>query len=237
MLKIAICDDEVIFIDMYKKVIKKIQDEHQYNLDIHTYRCGEDLIDDMIIHEKQFDLIFLDIVMGTLNGIETAREIRKMSQMVPIVFLTSSKEYALDSYEIRAFNYIMKNSSQLEVQMLEAIVACCQKKVTYITIQNKSIIEKIDINDIVYIESNRRKIIVKTKGGMYETYEKLDTIFAKLSRFGFVRTHRSYIVNLAYIQKITPKEITTIFGDSVIVSRSNADSVKMKFMEYLQQLK
>ncbi len=237
MLKIAICDDEVIFIDMYKKVIKKIQDEHQYNLDIHTYRCGEDLIDDMIIHEKQFDLIFLDIVMGTLNGIETAREIRKMSQMVPIVFLTSSKEYALDSYEIRAFNYIMKNSSQLEAQMLEAIVACCQKKVTYITIQNKFIIEKIDVNDIVYIESNRRKIIVKTKSDMYETYEKLDTIFAKLSPFGFVRTHRSYIVNLAYIQKITPKEIMTIFGDSVIVSRSNADSVKMKFMEYLQQLK
>lgn len=236
MIKIAICDDENIFIDNYVKIINKIKKDYKYNIEIHTFNSGEDLIKYTIINEVRFELVFLDIIMKEVNGIETAKKLKEIDELTEIVFLTSSKEYALDGYDIKVFNYIIKNSKQQELKIYEAIKHCYLKTNDYIIINNKSSIEKIEISKIVYIESAKRKIIVNTIDSQYETYEKLDNIYKKLESFGFVKTHRSYIVNMDFIKKIEPKEIITTRGDIVLISRGNAEMVKEKFISYLESL-
>ena len=236
MIKIAICDDENMFIDNYVKIINKIKKDYKYNIEIYTFNSGEDLIKYIIINEIRFELVFLDIIMKEVNGIETAKKLKEIDKLTQIVFLTSSKEYALDGYDIRVFNYIIKNSQQQEMKIYEAIKYCYSKSNDYIIINNKSSIEKVEISDIVYIESAKRKIIVNTIDSQYETYEKLDNIYEKLERFGFVKTHRSYIVNMDFIKKIEPKEIITTRGDIVLISRGNAEMVKEKFIRYLESL-
>lgn len=236
MITIAICDDENIFIENYIKIINKIKKDNKYNIELHTFNSGEDLIKYIIINDLRFDLVFLDIIMKEVNGIDTAKRIKKVDESTEIVFLTSSKEYALDGYEIKAFNYIIKNSDKLEDKIFEAINHAYLNRDKYIVINNKSFVEKIDIKSIVYIESNKRKIIVYTVNGKYETYEKLDNIYIKLESYGFVRTHRSYIINMDFIKKIEQKEIVTTTGDTVLISRANAEMVKERFMKYLEEL-
>ena len=237
MIRVALCDDENIFIDNYINIINNIKKSYKYSMEIHLFNSGEDLIKYIIINDMRFDLVFLDIIMKEINGIEAAKKIKEIDTSTEIVFLTSSKEYALDGYEIKAFNYIIKNTNQLELKMHEAIKHCYSKVNEYILINNKSSIEKIEISKIVYIESNKRKIIVNTVDSKYETYEKLDNIYAKVESFGFVKTHRSYIVNMDFIKRIEPKEIITTRGDIVLISRGNGDMVKDKFMKYLGNLK
>lgn len=236
MIKIAICDDENMFIDSYVKIINKIKKDYKYNIEIYTFNSGEDLIKYIIINEIKFELVFLDIIMKEVNGIETAKKLKEIDKLTQIVFLTSSKEYALDGYDIKVFNYIIKNSKQQEMKIYEAIKHCYSKTNDYIIINNKSSIEKVEISDIVYIESAKRKIIVNTIDSQYETYEKLDNIYEKLESFGFVKTHRSYIVNMDFVKKIEPKEIITTRGDIILISRGNAEMVKEKFIKYLESL-
>lgn len=234
MIRIAICDDEKIFIDSYIKLINNIKKEYKYDIEIYTFESGEDLIKYTVINEIIFDLVFLDIIMEGLSGVETAKKLKQMHQAIQIVFLTSSKEYALDGYEIRVFNYIIKNSDQSEFKIYEAIKHCYSKSNEYIIIKNRSSIEKIEISKIVYIESDKRKIIVNTVDSKYEIYEKLDNMYEKLEKFDFVKTHRSYIVNIHYIKKIDTKVIITTKGDTILLSRANIDNVRDKFISYLE---
>lgn len=234
MIKVAICDDEIFYLDTYLKMINRMKTK--YSIEVHRFNSGEDLINYMVINEIQFDLVFLDIIMGELNGIETAKKIKQINETTEIVFLTSSKEYALDGYEIRAFNYIIKNSQNVEERIYAAIKYTCAKSNDYILINNKSSIEKIEINKIIYIESNKRKIKIKTIDSEYEMYEKLDNVYEKIKKFGFMKSHRSYIINMHYIKKIEVKDITTTMGDIIPISRGKVDEVKNNFINYLETL-
>ena len=105
-MKIAICDDEVHFMDALCPLLEQWARERGIKLMIHQFTNGDDLI---AAHQSEcMDLIFLDIIMPLLSGIDTAREFRNMNQNVPIVFLTSSREFAFNSYEVKAFNYLIK---------------------------------------------------------------------------------------------------------------------------------
>lgn len=236
MIKIAICDDENIFVDKYIKIINSIKKNRNYNIEISTFNSGEELINHIFINEVKFDLIFLDIIMKEINGIETARKIKEIDELTEIVLLTSSKEYALDAYDVKVLNYIIKDSQNLESKIDEAIKHCYSKTNDYIIINNKSTIEKIEISKIVYIESNKRKLSIITTNSKYEIYEKLDNIYNKIENYGFIKTHKSYIINMNFIQRIEPKEIITTKGEIIPISRGNINAIKEKFMKYLEDL-
>lgn len=231
MIKVAFCDDESIFLNNYAKVINLLK--LNYSLECHFFASGEELLNYMLMHEVKFDLLFLDIIMEKINGIEVAKKIREIDRDVEIVFLTSSQEYALASYEIKAFNYIMKQSSQFEKKIVEAIEHASSRKQDFLLVINKSTVEKVPINKIIFIESDKRKVIIHTTEAVYEMYNKLDHLVKKLDNPKFVRTHRSYLLNMDYIQKIEKKEILTTNQQLIPISRGRTEEIKELFIQYL----
>lgn len=232
MIKIAFCDDELILLDNYAKVMNHLK--LNYNFECHYFKSGEELLNYMLIHEAEFNLLFLDIIMDEIDGMELAKKIRQIDQDTEIVFLTSSPEYAVASYEIKALNYIIKQSNQLEIKIVEAIEHTSSKKQDYFLVVNKSTVEKIKINTIIFIESDKRKVIIHTTESVYEMYNKLDQIADKLNNSKFIRTHRSYLLNMDYIKKIETKEIVTTHQQLIPISRGRADEIKELFIKYLE---
>ena len=236
MIRVAICDDEKIFLNDYVKMINNIKKLYSYNIEIFKFNSGEELLNFININEIKFNIIFLDIIMGKINGVETAKKIRQIDKITEIIFLTNSKDYALEGYEVKAYNYIVKSSEFMEEKIYESIRDLYSRVNDFIVINNKSVIERIETKEIVYIESNKRKIIFNTTECKYEMYEKLDNIYADLKQRGFIKVHRSYIVNREFIKKIEAKDIITTTGEIIPISRSKFDEVKLSFIEYLEEL-
>ena len=104
-MNIAICDDEILFTRELSSLLTHWAEKNDFSLTLYPYSNGDDLL--TALRTIPVDLIFLDIIMPLLNGIDTAREIRSMGLTVPVIFLTSSREFALDSYDVKAFHYLL----------------------------------------------------------------------------------------------------------------------------------
>lgn len=235
MIRVAVCDDEKVFLNDYVKTINNIKKLYSYNIEVFKFSSGEELLKFSSISESKFDIIFLDIIMDNINGIETAKRIREFDKRTEIIFLTSSKDYALEGYEVGAYNYIVKSYEYVKDKIYKAIRNLYLKDNDFIVIHNKSGIEKIEINKIIYIESNKRKIIFNTTEFKYETYEKLDNIYNKIKNRGFIKTHRSYIINRAFIKKIESRDIITTTEDIIPISRGRLGEVRLSFIKYLEE--
>lgn len=111
-MNIAICDDEILYPGI-KFTPDSLGGKNDFSLTLYPYSNGDDLL--TALRTIPVDLIFLDIIMPLLNGIDTAREIRSMGLTVPVIFLTSSREFALDSYDVKAFHYLLKPVNTLKL--------------------------------------------------------------------------------------------------------------------------
>lgn len=175
--------------------------------------------------------------MPALNGIDTAREIHSHNKMTQLVFLTISPEFALNSYDVEALDYIIKPINQESFnRVMKRFDSRRTKKdqEASIVIQEKSSIMQIYLNDLCYVEvldhyliyhlSNNE--IIKRRQSLLE----IESVLKRDSRF--IKTHRSYIVNMDYIKKIYPSYITMTNGDTVSVSRSNSRLISDLFLKY-----
>ena len=220
MLRIAICDDDAVFV---KKAAEMLNNwvEKPENAVFETFENGDELIS---AHKASpFDIILLDVVMPMINGIETAREIRSEDKNTKIVFLTSSPEFAVESYTVKANNYLLKPVSEKALfDCLDEFADEIIKKSRSITVKSIYTVHKILVDEIVYIEAqNKHIVLVLTDGTIITTTEPLNTLVSKLSEeYGFFRCHRSYIVNMKNIIAYTNKEITVRSGSRIPVSRS-----------------
>ena len=113
IMNIAICDDEILFTRELSSLLTHWAEKNDFSLTLYPYSNGDDLL--TALRTIPVDLIFLDIIMPLLNGIDTAREIRSMGLTVPVIFLTSSREFALDSYDVKAFHYLLKPVNTLKL--------------------------------------------------------------------------------------------------------------------------
>jgi DNA-binding LytR/AlgR family response regulator len=235
MINIAICDDtkeELEIISTY--VSKNLKD-----LDIHyklsCFSEGQDLIDYINSSREIYDIIFLDIYMKFSNGIDVARKIRDFDKGCKIIFITSSKDHAIDSYEVRAIHYILKpiNEEKLGTAIKIAIESL-NKENKQIVIKNKKGNYRISYKDILYAESKARVINIYLKSDeIISFYSKLEDFIQSLQDERFLKCHKSFVVNMDYISKIESNYI--FMGDKITIpiSGSNVAVIKEKYFNYL----
>ncbi len=220
MIRIAICDDSSAFLEQTKYMIER-RDNYPPNISVEMFEDGDTLIS---AHAKApFDIILLDIVMPLLNGIETAKELREKDKNVKIVFLTSSAEFAVDSYTVKASNYLLKPlKSEKLFLCLNELISELQSTPRCITVKGIDATHRISISDIEYIEAQGKHIIFSLVGN--KTVKTSEPLYAYESILviddGFFKCHRSYIVNIHYIDSYSHSEIIMRSGYRIPISRS-----------------
>ncbi|WP_040191464.1 LytR/AlgR family response regulator transcription factor [Clostridium culturomicium] len=237
-MNIAICDDEKIFINDIIQTLDKISFQDEIDLYIDTFKCGEDLISAVKSTEKIYDLIFLDILMPTLNGIDTAKEIRTFNKDVAIVFLTSTIEYALTGYDVHALNYLLKPAKDDKIRNIIKNMEKYNKE-AFFTLTHNHQVYKINLSNVNYFEVTNRTVhintVVEDNLENIRFYKKLEDLKMELKEFNFVRCHRSYLINLNNVKAVSRTEVEFLNEVTAPVSRIHYTEVKKLFSDYLME--
>lgn len=233
-MKIAICDDERQFLDHVCILLEKWAARHDLRPAIYRFTNGDDLIDSHM--NECMDLIILDIIMPLLNGIDTAKELRNNNHAVPIIFLTSSRDFAVDSYEVKAFHYITKPIEDIKLfSVLDDFLKTYHLAKKTFTAQTSIGFYRIVIAEVDYLEAQNKQVIVHLTNGrtieIRERFSECEKIFSPDN--GFCRCHRSYIVNLNNIEQFSKTQISTIHNAVIPISRNSYNLFKETYFHYM----
>ena len=231
-MKICICDDDPQIHSAIEELLREnasLPSEHHV-VNLYT---GEDLIA-QYAQDNTFDLIFLDVELNELDGIQAAKKIREQDETVIIIFVSSYKQYVFDAFPVGAFHYIVKPINPEE--FADVYRRSLQKhKDLHAMICLKWMYDRysIPIHKIIYLEGSQRHVIVHTSEARYEAVGKVSDYVDELIANGFVQVHHSYLVNMDYIKAIQKDKIVLQNGENVWISvRKRADTLKA-FDHYL----
>lgn len=233
-MKIAICDDEVAVSEVTKSLLQQWAIHQSISLSVHCYENGDDLI--LAQKSECFDLIFLDVLMPLLNGIDTAKELRRQNQNVPIIFLTSSKEFAFDSYEVKALQYLLKPVSPNQLwSIMDDFMALIKNQKEIFVARTSDGFCKIALEDTNYLEAQNKSVLVFPRNGtsieIRELFSRCEEVFSLEQ--GFFRCHRSYIINLNFVNQFTKNSVTMTDGVTLPISRNRSLAFKEAYFSYM----
>ncbi|WP_300281681.1 LytR/AlgR family response regulator transcription factor [Peptacetobacter sp.] len=236
MFKIAICDDELLQREELKGYIYKVFEEVKEELELLIFKSAEDVLKEKDIL-KDTDIFILDIKMDEVSGMDLAKIIRKENDISEIIFITSLVDYIQEGYIVRAYRYLIKpiNYEELKTHLLSCINNIKRKKGNFIIIENKSIVNKVPINEIMYIEVTKKELTIYTKEDIYKTKSSMKKIERELEKFDFYRCHKSYLVNMKYIETIDKNEIIINYK-KIPVSKHRISEFKKNFTLLLGEI-
>lgn len=230
MIKIGICEDEKEMQNLIESHLQNLLKNSEYKIE--KYISGEELLQ---ANFKDIDILLLDIQMGKLNGMDTARRIREVDSKMEIIFITSLIDYVQEGYEVRAYRYLLKpiELEELKKHVLNCINEIEKNKNHYILIKNKSNTYKIYSNEITYIEVQKKDMLIHTINKDFDVRYSLEKVEKDLNLDKFVRCHKSFLVNLTYVENIKSNIAILENGEEVPISRYRYKEVKEKFLRFI----
>ena len=229
-MRIAVCDDNQIDRDIIKDFLHTYMTEKSIPNTITEYENGMNLIYD-IEEGRYYDMVFLDIFMDQILGMDIARKLRNVGYTGNIVFLTSTAEFAVDSYEVEASGYLLKPHDYEKLcGLLNRIID--RTNIGHFQVSVRNTIYSIPFGEIVYVESrNNICILHRSDGSEYTIYKKLSEVELQLNESRFLRCHQSYLVNMSYISKADSQfELTT--GDVVLIRQRRQKEIRRIYQEF-----
>ena len=234
MIKIALCDNEPAALNELLALLDQYRTQRGRELVPTIFYNPLDLLAEME-RGTRFDVLLLDIIMPGENGIETANEIRRFDNDVKIIFLTSSSEFAVQSYTVNAFHYQLKPiQADRFFPVLDSVFdSCAWERANSILLHHKGGITRMEPKQIEFCEVNHRTLFIHlVSGKVLESTGILDKMEEQLASFGcFLRVHRSYLVNLDYIQNVSHRSITMSCQAEIPVPRGKYNEIKNAFLE------
>lgn len=200
MFRIGICEDRLEERNLVVEKAESYFEKENLRHSIQTYSSGETFLAEIEDGAAVFDLILMDIHLGTTNGFEIAVKIRELNPQVPIAFLTASREYAVESYDVAAVAYLLKPLQEEKLFGLFSKLTR-EEKPRSLSVKQRGRTKNLDYRDIVFLESSGHKVLLHLNNGKIEcTYAKLDELERNLDDERFVRCHKSFLVNMDYVK-------------------------------------
>lgn len=239
-MRIAICDDEERELTHLSELITKYQEERGTTVDgkklESTVFCNSVELLSEIEKGVRFDVLFLDVMMPGENGIHVAKEIRKYDNNMKIIFLTSSAEFAVQSYTVGAYFYQLKPVDEDSFfALMDAVLEDCEKeRAVSLIIRSKNGIERIDLNKLEYCEVIGRTLLFHMENGeIMESIGSMDKLYGELTQYkNFLRPHRSFLVNMEYIRNISSRTIVMNCRTEIPVPHGKYSDIKNLYLEY-----
>lgn len=209
MLNICLCDNDENILNYYSKKVTDLLNNNYFTFKLKIFTSGESLIFELEDSPNKFDIIIIDIIMKGIDGIKTSKILRNYGYEGLIIFLTSSKEFAFDSFKVQPFNYILKNNknNRFDNILLKAAKEVHKKSRKNIINLSKPQNKIIDLDAIIYMETLNKKVLFhKLSGEIEEVTCNFKDLTEKVESYGFFRCHKSYIVNINYIKSFNKLE-------------------------------
>ena len=234
MIRIAICEDSKEQQDYLEKLV--LSQKINGSIEIHKFDSGESLIAEL---DKglDFSILLLDMKMKELDGIQTAKAVRKRNKKSIIIIVTSIIEYAVEGYSVNAFDFILKPVDQDKFSKVfsHAIKKIQMDENIIYEVEARDKLSVLKLNQIIYFESSKKKVIVRCKDSDYTSNESITSVENKLSDHGFLRISRYYLVNMQHIEAFNVNEVLLSNEQSLVYSKKNVDELKRKYMEYMME--
>lgn len=232
-MKIAVCDDDKAAREHIVSLIK----EQEGSAETAVFASGEELLD----AGRDFDILFLDVEMANVSGIDAAKRIRRRQEKEGraksvIIFVTGYEKYVYDAFDVSAFQYLIK---PLEKKRFTAVfrrawkeaLALREREEKYLFVKSGGVRKKVFLKDLFYIESANRKVILHTEAGIVETYGKMYE-WEQAAGDGFYRCHRCYLVNMEKIVSYGTDTIEVANGDKLLLAQKKYASFVKRYMNY-----
>ena len=237
MLNIAICDDEKYFRNEIRGILEKYLSAEGIVCSIDDFASGEELTD-LGIEMQKYDIVFLDINMDQMDGIDAARKIREKSKDIFIVFVTAYIDYTIEGYKVDAFRYILKNNNMLEGSIEECLDSI-RERMAYEVEQREFDFSEgrrtVSLERILFVESNLHRLIfhiMEDSLKQYTVYKTLDDMEKEFEGKGFIRIHQSYLVNVQHVNSISRYYLILDNGTRLSIPRARYNEVQKLIAEY-----
>lgn len=233
MMSIAVCDDEIQECCRIADRIKEVLEEMKISCVIRQFNSGWELLQ----AKEDFDMIFLDIIMRDLDGIRTAQLVREKAYDRILIFLSSSRDYVFDAYDVEAFQYLLKPVDGHKLRkVLEMAVRKTRKQVReFILVSKGRQTRKLFLDDIFYFEIRGRIIEAHGREGIFTYYEQIGVLEKNLQGKGFFRCHKSYLINLKHVDGYNRQEAILDQGERVAIAKRRYDRFCMEILEYMSK--
>lgn len=229
MIRIAVCDDQKMVCENVREMILR-GEESRYRVDL--FLSGEELLKS----GNSYEILFLDIDMPGMDGIETAKEIRKTDKQVEIIYITNYGGFAGYAFGVHAFGYLLKPVKEQEIKkQLKEVMEYREKR------QQKPEVElftktgriRLPAEEIYYFEYDSRMLAVHTKEGVFYEQDTIGGCLEKMRPYGFAMPHKSFVVNLDQVRGIKGYEITLMDGSVIPLSQKKGKSFREELNLFL----
>lgn len=235
MLRIALCDDNTTDLSSMESILKTYRTNHFTDCDYCVFHSGFELMT-ALGNGKRFDVYCLDIIMPKFSGIALGKEIRSCQKNAQIIFFTSSPEFALESYSVKAANYILKpvTFEKFSRAMDDVLDQIHKEEPQTVILKSSEGILKILLSSLLYVEAMGRNTIYHTVSGRTITCpQKFSAACDSLMDYScFLKSHRSYLVNMNYIDVIRSTEITLQSSIKIPVAQGKVKEIKELYLAF-----
>ena len=234
MFRIAVCDDDMKELDNITSLLDAYGSTHEIQL---TYKCFTSSVElaSKAAYE-QSDLYLLDVLMPVLNGISLAKEIRSFDKAADIIFLTSSPEFAVASYTVKASNYLLKpiTADSFFAALDDILDAKEHESEKYIVVKSTIGVHKVMLSNIICVEAFNRKVIYYLKNNtQLECADRFASICEKLlGSPEFILAHRSFVVNMNFIRMIGNTDLQLQNGKVIPLAQRRVTEIKRHYLAF-----
>ena len=231
--KIAICDDSAADQKYIMKLTEHWAEKMQHTIQTDPFPSAESFLFHYAGH-KDYDILLLDIEMGGMDGVSLAKKLRQDNEKIQIIFITGFPDFIAEGYEVSALHYLIKPVEEDTLaKTLDRAAANLKKADRALVFSANGETFRINVGEILYVEALAHFCRIKMPEEVFEIRQKFSELEKKLGE-GFIRTHRSYLVRISCIKRISKIEIILDSGDRIPLSRSNYQAVNQAFIRYFR---